>query len=320
MCCLSYNHEKYIRETIDSILTQEYTGEIEIVIFDDHSTDSSRSIADEYSSRESKIRTISAKENIYSKGFTPLFNLVEEASGEYIFFCECDDYWNDIYKISKQVDALEKNKEYNIAFHPAFTLNDKVNDFKYGYNGNIKKVIDAKECIAKNGPLMPLASIAVRSETLKNLWLSRPDFFMRNAWHSVVQMSSVVPNGAIYLPDYMSTYRSMHDGSWSLKQKNDKEQYLNNFISYSKRIKFFREIYQNSIKERGHKNPFYLAISERAVFLILTRGIKSSKKFEALKLAGLSYNEILKICIRSTIKASSIVFRKIGAWFGIKSL
>ena len=54
-----------------------------------------------------------------SKGenvFPILYNM---AKGKYIALCEGDDYWTDVFKLQKQVDFLEKNKDYILIGHNA---------------------------------------------------------------------------------------------------------------------------------------------------------------------------------------------------------
>jgi len=56
----TYNYEKYIRESIESALNQDFSGEYEIIVVDDHSTDNTLSILDDYDS----IIRINNKENL----------------------------------------------------------------------------------------------------------------------------------------------------------------------------------------------------------------------------------------------------------------
>lgn len=309
VCCLCYNHEPFIDKAISSIISQEYDGEIEVLIFDDHSTDKSRTKIEFYTKQfPEMIKLLSEDNNIYSRGFTPLYNLVSASTGRYLFFCECDDFWIDNHKISKQVAALEENINHNISFHPALILKNDIEDLKYGFNGNAKQVICLDKCIINNGPLMPLASIAVRAAHLKSLWLSEPDYFKKNAWHSVVQLSTVVPNGAIYLPDYMSVYRSMHEGSWSLNQKMDKGQYLRNYIAYAERLTYFSNKYSENLE---CNKMLKVALQSRAVYLTLTRGIKYTEKINAMKISGFNVLEIALIHLQAFYKACNIIFKRI---------
>jgi glycosyltransferase involved in cell wall biosynthesis len=126
ICCITYNHEKYIRETIEGFLIQKTKFPIEIIIHDDASADNTANIIREYEKKFPHLITaIYQKENQYSKGvrsITVKFTF-PIARGKYIALCEGDDYWTDPYKLQKQVDFLEANPEYTFTFHDAVFLN-----------------------------------------------------------------------------------------------------------------------------------------------------------------------------------------------------
>ena len=75
ICCLSFNHEKYIKQTLDSFLNQKCNYEIEIIVHDDCSTDDTLLILNEYKSKyPEKIRVIRQKKNQYSQGKRILYD------------------------------------------------------------------------------------------------------------------------------------------------------------------------------------------------------------------------------------------------------
>lgn len=96
--CLTYNQEKYIRDTLDGFLIQQTNFNYEILVHDDVSTDGTVEILKEYQQKyPDKIRLILEEENQYSKGVDITkdicFPLVR---GKYIAFCEGDDYWTKV--------------------------------------------------------------------------------------------------------------------------------------------------------------------------------------------------------------------------------
>jgi len=115
VCCLSFNHEAYIEECLNSILSQNVDFPFEILLHDDASSDRSQEIISQYQkSYPAIIKPILQTENQRSKmgsGMNPKFNF-PRATGDYIAFCECDDYWSDKNKLSKQIAFLEENEEY----------------------------------------------------------------------------------------------------------------------------------------------------------------------------------------------------------------
>lgn len=118
ICCITYNHEKFIADAISGFLMQKTTFPFEIIIHDDASTDSTRDVIMQYQSEHPDlIRTIFQTENQYSQGNHAFPFTFQAAKGKYLALCEGDDYWIDPYKLQKQVDFLENNPEYVICYH-----------------------------------------------------------------------------------------------------------------------------------------------------------------------------------------------------------
>ena len=117
--CLAYNHEKYIKKTLEGFVNQETRFGYEILIHDDASTDRTPKIIQEYvDNYPAIIKPIFQKENQYSKGIKMMtVYLLPRMKGRYIASCEGDDYWNDPYKLQKQFDAMETHPECSLSTH-----------------------------------------------------------------------------------------------------------------------------------------------------------------------------------------------------------
>jgi glycosyltransferase involved in cell wall biosynthesis len=106
----SYNHEKFIRESIESVLNQTYQ-DYELIILDDYSTDNSWNIIKTY--KDPRIVAVRNGKNMGS-GVTQ--NAITNiAKGEYIAIHHSDDLWYP-EKLEKQVEFLERHKEYGAVF------------------------------------------------------------------------------------------------------------------------------------------------------------------------------------------------------------
>lgn len=119
ICCITYNHESYIRETIEGFLMQKTKFPIEVLIHDDESTDKAADIIREYENKYPDIiKPIYQFDNKYSKGISVsvTYNF-PRARGKYIAMCEGDDYWTDPSKLQKQVDFMEVNPDCSLCFH-----------------------------------------------------------------------------------------------------------------------------------------------------------------------------------------------------------
>ena len=107
-----YNSEKFIEETIESVLTQTY-NKWEMLIVDDCSTDLSSDIVKKYSEKDSRIKYIKMEKN--SGAALCRNKAIELSEGEFIAFLDSDDLWKE-KKIENQIKFMKENK-YFISFH-----------------------------------------------------------------------------------------------------------------------------------------------------------------------------------------------------------
>lgn len=112
---ITYQHEEFISEAIESVLNQKCSFEIELIIANDNSSDRTEGIVKKFIQSHPNGRWIRYFRHDENIGMTK--NLIfawDKARGNYIALCEGDDYWIDKNKISKQIDFLLKNNDYNL--------------------------------------------------------------------------------------------------------------------------------------------------------------------------------------------------------------
>ncbi len=117
--CTAYNHEAYIRQTLETLTSQETSFPFEILINDDASTDGTAEIIREFEARfPALIRPFYQKENLFSRDID-IYQVVfyPNARGRYVAFCEGDDYWTDPTKLQRQADFLDAHPEYAACVH-----------------------------------------------------------------------------------------------------------------------------------------------------------------------------------------------------------
>lgn len=110
---LAYNHETYIREAVESIVKQDADFDFELLIGEDASTDATLAVCKELQQANHHIiRLVTSADNVgMHRNFARLWC---RAEGEYIAFCEGDDYWIDSKKLNKQVDFLTANFDFSL--------------------------------------------------------------------------------------------------------------------------------------------------------------------------------------------------------------
>ena len=112
VCFITYNHEPYLRQSLDAVLAQKTDFDFEIVVGEDCSTDNTRAILLEYKEKYPEKFNLLFREKNLGRPTLNVYQTSMECKGDYIAYLEGDDYWTDENKLQKQVDFLENNPEY----------------------------------------------------------------------------------------------------------------------------------------------------------------------------------------------------------------
>lgn len=127
VCVVTYNHEKYIRDCLQSLVDQETDFEFEIIVADDCSTDATRTIIQEFADRYKGI----IKPLYHPQNLGPFKNYLavhQCARGEYIAHVDGDDYALP-GKLQAQSDYLDQHDECVIVWHRMKVLEEKTPRF-----------------------------------------------------------------------------------------------------------------------------------------------------------------------------------------------
>ncbi len=121
--CITYNHERFIRDALESIMAQETDFAFSVIIGEDCSSDSTLSIIEDYCRLyPDLIRLIKNEKNLgVVENF---FRTIQSAETKYVAICEGDDYWTDTSKLQTQIDFLQNNPDYSMVCHPVAILNE----------------------------------------------------------------------------------------------------------------------------------------------------------------------------------------------------
>ena len=115
VCVITYNHEKYIRQCLQSIVDQETNFSFEVIVGEDCSTDGTRGIVQEFSEKYPDVMKPIYHENNIG-GTNNLLTVYGAAIGNYIAHMDGDDYMLP-GKLQLQVNELDKNQDCTMCVH-----------------------------------------------------------------------------------------------------------------------------------------------------------------------------------------------------------
>lgn len=275
--CVTYNHENFIADAIESFLMQKTDFAFEILIYDDASTDRTADIIKEYENMYPEIiKPIYQTENQYSKGvYVEMMNL-NRVKGKYIATCEGDDYWTDPYKLQKQVEFMEEHPEYSMCVHAA----NRVSSLKKKVLSSVKPSMQSREMsideiIEGGGEFIATNSILYSKEKVLDL----PPFY----FNAPVGDYPLVIHGALqgkvyYMEDNMSAYRVGVIGSWTERE----------MTSFEKKKKHLEEINKMLDEINQYTNYQYEQVITRTqkrnlLCLLLQEGRRKEAKKEEFR-------------------------------------
>ena len=223
--CLAFNHEKYIRDTIEGFLLQKTTFPIEIIINEDCSTDDTAVIIHEYEKKYPEIiKPIYHKKNVYSQGININAEyMLPLATGKYVALCDGDDYWTDPNKLQKQFDFMEANSEYSMCVANAIIVDSNKN--KVGEINTVRdnSTLACDDFILGGGGYVATNSIFSRMKYIEQLPTYFNDFSIDYLWQ--IFLSSM---GKTYcFKEPMVAYRINTGSSWTDKIINDESKNIN---------------------------------------------------------------------------------------------
>ena len=331
ICCITYNHEKFIEECLDGFLIQETNFPFEILIHDDASTDKTQNIIRKYVEQYPDIiKPVYQKENQFSQGIKPLQTyLLPNAKSKYIALCEGDDYWTDPLKLQKQVNFMENNDDYTVCFHFVKVIyeNKEMGDSLY------PTLSDFTSFSVEN--LLKTNFIQTNSVLYRNQFnYTIPKDILPGDWYLHLYHAQFGKIG--FIDEIMSVYRRHSGGLWWDSYNNIDSLFMKHGI---KHLMFFFEIFKlfqnnalykdiilNKIIEIIERYKFALAINSQTNTSLLQKLVNIINNDDLKELlikiikfpiliqsslfidSGSGFNENNKISIEPIFKGNKISF------------
>lgn len=298
---ITYNHEKYITQAVESALQQEVSFPYEIVIGEDVSTDRTREIVLALQKKHPDrirvmLRDAATSERDRARGFGGKTNFVQglqDCRGEYVALLDGDDYWTDPHKLQKMLDFLESHPECSVAFHDAMMFYEGSEASRRFYPPDLKEIASLEDMLTTNGFPIPCTAM-FRAKFLGKF----PDCFdtvLNGDWMLFVLLAEHGNLG--YINEVMAAYRVHEGGIWS---RLDPTQGTRENIKTYETI----DAYLNFRYTR--------AISEKIVSMRKALNQRQAQAFLAQYHRAVKNGEIrrgLRLLLRATLSAPLQVFR-----------
>jgi glycosyltransferase involved in cell wall biosynthesis len=200
----TYNQEAFLRDTIESVLSQDYPR-IELIVIDDGSTDGTRSILEEYSGRI----TWSSRPN---QGQTPTINEgFQKAAGDILIWLNSDDTFLE-GAVSTAVRYLNEDPDVGIVYGD--TLFTEADGTPTGPS-RAQSRFDYENFVVECFNPIPQPSAYIRRRVLEDTGPLDPYYYYFMDWD--FWMRAGLRHRIRYIPHLMSTYR-LHPDSKTVSQ------------------------------------------------------------------------------------------------------
>lgn len=224
---VTYNHDKYIAQAIESVLVQKTTFPYLLVIGEDFSTDRTLNICKKFQSDypnkillKENTRNVGAMENALA-----VYKECIASKAKYVALLEGDDYWTDEYKLQKQIDLLENHSNLVGCFSDTLCIDNKGEFICDAIQNEYKRQITIQELSTF---WIPTASVCFRSAILEYA-VGKKEYLKVHNGDMYLYFISLQFGNFGYVPTAPCVYRQHQGGTWSqLKQIN---QYRKNLES-----------------------------------------------------------------------------------------
>lgn len=296
----AYNHESYIRDTLDGFVMQQTSFRFQAIVHDDASTDKTADIIREYEAKYPDIiHGIYQTENKYSKGASIRTIVMDSAPyGKYVAMCEGDDYWTDPLKLQMQYDFMENHPDYSMCAHEVTKMNMRTREnstYTFGMKEGDINLVD----LCKNIYGFPhTSSCFIRKE-----FFIMPDWIPRGLTGDRPMTLYCAVNGKIYFTErVMSVYRR-YSGEDSWNERKDRDRAL-----ISKMHQNYITVGEVLDKHTGyvHSDAFFYWIIENKYALAINQGKMRLIFYDSYKGTKRRYNWIMTF---STFAPLRLAFR-----------
>ncbi len=213
---LTYNQERFIRQALDSILTQECDFTFECIVGDDCSTDGTREILGEYERRyPDRLHPVLRETNVGARH--NLADVLKRCRGRYVAILDGDDFWTTPHKLERQVAFMEAHPDCAVSFHDVRAIDENGNDCDVPVSYDRPERSEIEDLLCEN--FISTCTVMYRWGLVDGLpswwdktWVSDYTLHVLHARHGWIG----------YIDDVMAAYRVHGEGMWSGQRQVDR--------------------------------------------------------------------------------------------------
>lgn len=249
----TFNHGKFIAQTLDGILMQKTNFAFEILVGDDASTDNNAEIIANYQQRFPQIvkaflhpKNLGPKEPRELGGKNNVAFLFKQAKASYIALCEGDDYWTNENKLQIQIDFLEQNAEYALCHHQMEVVYEDGSESTLFNTENQADTSTLEYLLSDESWILGTASTVFRNTIQGNF----PEWWMKSASGDLGIFILVTQFGKIkYLPQIMGAYRKHRGGMTNIHTPQNKIFLQNRMEMFENLKSYFNHKYDSILNK-----------------------------------------------------------------------
>jgi glycosyltransferase involved in cell wall biosynthesis len=216
---VTYNHEEFLHKALDGLFNQIFEGQIQLVIADDSSSDSTAMVTKAYETRDSRFvfKYLNNTNNLgitknYQRGFAA-------CTAEYVAILEGDDYWISPFKLQRQIEFLRCHWECNLCSTNYLIFDERSSSLTPRIAIELgHQLISARQLIADN-IVGNFSTCMYRRESLTTL---PPELFEIRSYDWIVNIYVSKSCMIGFLNEPLSVYRLHANGVWSNSSQIDK--------------------------------------------------------------------------------------------------
>lgn len=218
---ICYNQERYIRQCLLSILAQPADIGMEVIVGDDASTDGTFAIVSDLARQDSRIVAMRQARNVGARANAE--TVLAACRGEFITFCEGDDFWTNPDKLKLQLGRMRASEDFTFCFTAAARVREDGTRLGAMRPFQGSREVAFEEVIAQSSGLIASASVMVRRSAIA---LLPEEFYAQPFWDYPMQVLLASQGRSWYEDVETCAYRMSAVGSWSESMAQKPDQYL----------------------------------------------------------------------------------------------